>query len=79
MRLECNVGGKEKIARIGIGAALLGTGLLAPIGKPLRIISGVVGTMGLVTGLTSYCPASKAFHRNTCDRVVGDITEEMPA
>ncbi|MEN6520196.1 MAG: DUF2892 domain-containing protein [Armatimonadota bacterium] len=68
MRMECNVGGTDRIARIGIGTALLGTGILAPISKPLKVAAGIAGTVGLVTGLARYCPVSQVFHLNTCSR-----------
>ncbi|MEN6372000.1 MAG: DUF2892 domain-containing protein [Armatimonadota bacterium] len=68
MRMECNVGGADRIARIGIGAALLGTGFLVPISKPLKVAAGIAGTVGLITGLARYCPVSRAFHLNTCSR-----------
>jgi disulfide bond formation protein DsbB len=64
--MECNVGGTDRTARIGLGAALLTTGMLAPIGKPLKIASGILGTISLITGITRYCPINKATGRNTC-------------
>ena len=69
MAVACNVGGIDRTARIGFGAVLLGTGLLAPVGTPLRVASGVLGAVGLVTGLTRYCPVNQAMGRNTCERV----------
>ncbi len=69
MAIECNVGGTDRTARIGFGAALLGAGILAPIGTPLRIVSAVLGTVGLVTGFSRYCPINQAMGRNTCPRV----------
>jgi hypothetical protein len=79
MRMECNVGGADRAARIGIGTALLGTGLLAPISKPLKVAAGVAGTIGLVTGLTRYCPVSHALHLNTCSRAEDKPVDEITA
>lgn len=72
MAIECNVGGKDRIARIGLGAALLGTGIASKISAPIRIAAGVLGTAGLITGLIKYCPVSRAVGLNTCHKVDAD-------
>lgn len=69
MAMECNVGGTDRVARIGIGAALLGTGLLTKLNTPLRVAAGVLGAAGLVTGIIRHCPVSQAIGMNTCHRV----------
>ena len=66
VHMPCNVGGSEKGARIGIGAALLGASVLVPMNKPLRIAAGTLGAIGVITGLTDYCPINQAVHRNSC-------------
>ncbi|HOM73106.1 MAG TPA: DUF2892 domain-containing protein [Armatimonadota bacterium] len=78
MRVECNVGGTDRTTRIGIGAALLGLGLLASMSKPLKIASSVIGAVGLTTGLARYCPVSKALHINTCRTISRPSDVTMP-
>lgn len=77
MQVVCNVGGTDRATRIGIGTALLSTGLFAPIGKPLKVISGVLGAVGLVTGLTRYCPMSQALGRDTCHVEIEEDLEQV--
>ncbi|MHB0999794.1 MAG: YgaP family membrane protein [Armatimonadota bacterium] len=66
VEIPCNVGGTERTTRIGIGTALLGVSFAAPIPKSAKIAAGILGVMGVVTGLAHYCPVSQALHRNTC-------------
>lgn len=65
MQIERNVGGADRITRLGLGAVLLGTGVFTHMSKPARIATGVLGAIGLATGIAKYCPVSKAFHVNT--------------
>ncbi len=67
MDITCNVGGSDRTARIGLGAALIALGLFAPISKPLKLAASIAGVLGLATGITRHCPASSALGRNTCD------------
>lgn len=66
MARECNVGGLDRSLRLGLGTGLLVAGIAAPINKWLKFSAGALGTMGLVTGATHYCPVSKALGKNTC-------------
>lgn len=59
--MKKNVGGIDKIARIVIGAVLVGLVLNSNIG-----VWGWIGIVPLVTGLLNVCPAYKLLGINTC-------------
>lgn len=56
-----NVGGLDKMLRIGAGVVLLLLGLLGPLGW-----WGLVGVVPLVTGLMGNCPVYSLVGLNTC-------------
>ncbi|MDY7116773.1 DUF2892 domain-containing protein [Halomonas sp. SSL-5] len=56
-----NVGGIDRIARIVIGALLIGLALTGVIGA-----WGWIGVLPLATGLFNFCPAYKLLGVNTC-------------
>jgi hypothetical protein len=64
--MKCNVGGRDRTARLGIGSALLAAGILAPMGKAPKLATLLAGATTLLTGLSHYCPASDMFGRSTC-------------
>jgi membrane-associated protease RseP (regulator of RpoE activity) len=59
--MKSNVGGIDKIARIAIGAVLIGLALTGVIGA-----WGWIGVVPLATGLFNFCPAYKLLGVNTC-------------
>ena len=59
--MKSNVGGIDKIARIVLGAALIGLVLTGTIG-----VWGWIGVVPLATGLFNVCPAYKLLGINTC-------------
>lgn len=59
--MQSNVGGIDKLLRIGGGAVLLGLAV-AGIGAPWTFI----GVVPLVTGLVGWCPAYSLFGWSTC-------------
>ncbi|MBB3329556.1 membrane-associated protease RseP (regulator of RpoE activity) [Halomonas campaniensis] len=59
--MKSNVGGIDKIARIVIGALLIGLALTGVIGA-----WGWIGVLPLATGLFNFCPAYSLFGINTC-------------
>ena len=61
MNIKSNVGGADKIARIVIGAVLIGLALTGVIGA-----WGWIGVLPLATGLINFCPAYSIFGINTC-------------
>lgn len=65
-RVSCNVGGADRAVRLGVGATLIGLGIGTHIPKAARIAMGAVGAVGLITGISKYCPVSQALHLNTC-------------
>ena len=58
--MKTNVGGIDKIARIVIGALLIGLALAGAIGA-----WGWIGLIPLATGLFNFCPAWKLLGINT--------------
>ena len=56
-----NVGGFDKIARIVIGAGLIGATVAG-----LLPVWGYVGVVPLLTGLISWCPVYPLMGINTC-------------
>lgn len=61
MKSNVNVGGADKIARIVIGAVLIGLALTGVIGA-----WGWIGVLPLATGLLNFCPAYGLLGINTC-------------
>ncbi|MBE0490219.1 MAG: DUF2892 domain-containing protein [Halomonas sp.] len=59
--MKSNVGGIDKIARIVIGALLIGLALTGAIGA-----WGWIGVLPLATGLFNFCPAYGLLGINTC-------------
>lgn len=59
--MQANVGGVDKILRIGAGVVLIGLGL-AGIGAPWTFI----GVVPLATGLMGWCPLYPLLGLNTC-------------
>lgn len=59
--MKSNVGGIDKIARIVIGAVLIGLALTGTIG-----VWGWIGVLPLATGLFNFCPAYALLGVNTC-------------
>ncbi|MCA1769359.1 MAG: DUF2892 domain-containing protein [Halomonas sp.] len=59
--MKSNVGGVDKIARIVVGAVLIGLALTGVIG-----VWGWIGVVPLATGLFNFCPAYSLLGVNTC-------------
>lgn len=58
--MKQNVGGIDKLARIVLGAILIGLALSGSIG-----VWGWIGILPLATGLFNFCPAYKLLGINT--------------
>jgi hypothetical protein len=52
--MKCNVGGVDRNTRLGVGAALLAVGILAPMGRKQKAATLVAGAAGLLTGFSHY-------------------------
>lgn len=59
--MKANVGGFDKIARIGAGVVLIGLAATDMIGT-----WGWIGVVPLATGLMGWCPAYNLLGMNTC-------------
>ncbi|MFA7291017.1 MAG: DUF2892 domain-containing protein [Rhodocyclaceae bacterium] len=59
--MKANVGGFDKIARIGAGVVLVGLAATGTVG-----IWGWIGLVPLATGLMGWCPAYNLLGMNTC-------------
>ncbi|MCK6405389.1 MAG: DUF2892 domain-containing protein [Rhodocyclaceae bacterium] len=59
--MNANVGGIDKIARIAVGAVLVGLAATGTVG-----VWGWIGVVPLATGLMGWCPAYSLFGMNTC-------------
>ncbi|MCE8024279.1 MULTISPECIES: YgaP family membrane protein [Halomonadaceae] len=59
--MKSNVGGIDKVARIVVGAVLIGLALTGSIGA-----WGWIGVVPLATGLFNFCPAYQLLGINTC-------------
>ena len=59
--MKANVGGFDKIARIGAGVVLLGLAATDMVG-----VWGWIGVVPLATGLMGWCPAYNLLGMDTC-------------
>ncbi len=65
-----NEGTLDRIVRLALGAVLLPAGLLglgALQGSPLGLLAVGLGAIGLVTGLTGFCPTYVLFGISTLE------------
>ncbi len=60
--MKCNVGKKDKIARIILGVVVIGAGVVTGSWW------GAIGLVPLLTGLTGRCPAYRLFGFSTCSK-----------
>ncbi len=72
----CNVGGVDRSARLGLASMLVGLAVLKKIKGHLRIIAGILGVLGLLSGIMRYCPISKILGRNTCEQKPEPLDED---
>ena len=61
--MKLNVGGVDKVIRIALGIALLGSVLL--LEGSVRWV-GLIGIVPLITGLVGYCPLYSLLGIETC-------------
>ena len=59
--MKANVGGLDRMARIGAGVALIALAATGTIG-----VWGWLGVVLLVTGLSGWCPAYLPFGISSC-------------
>ncbi|PCF94197.1 YgaP family membrane protein [Vreelandella nigrificans] len=59
--MKANVGGIDKVARIVVGAVLIGLALTGTVG-----VWGWVGIVPLATGLFNFCPLYPLLGISTC-------------
>jgi DUF2892 family protein len=61
--MKVNVGGTDRVLRIGIGIVLLALAATGTVGW-----WGWLGIVPLATGLAGWCPPYAIFGFSTCDR-----------
>lgn len=59
--MKANVGGLDRVARIGAGVALIALAVTGVVG-----VWGWLGVIPLATGLTGWCPAYLPFGISSC-------------
>lgn len=59
--MQANVGGVDRIARIGVGLVLIALAATGTVG-----VWGWLGVVPLATGLIGWCPAYLPFGLSTC-------------
>ncbi|MFN3886844.1 MAG: DUF2892 domain-containing protein [Aquabacterium sp.] len=59
--MKANVGGIDRVARIGAGVALIALAATGTVG-----VWGWIGVVPLATGLIGWCPAYLPFGLSTC-------------
>jgi len=59
--MKANVGGLDRMARIGAGVALIALAATGTIG-----VWGWIGVVPLATGLSGWCPAYLPFGISSC-------------
>ncbi len=65
--MKKNVGGVDRIFRVGIGFFSLAV-VFTTNDFPLQVIFGVVAVVGLLTAAIGYCPINDKLNRNTAER-----------
>ena len=75
-----NVGILDRIARLTLGTVLLPSGLFwlgGLQGNVLGLVTASLGMLGLVTGLTGFCPLYVPFGINTREKERGFVSRSM--
>lgn len=54
--MKCNVGSKERVIRLSIGAAAAALLFLGHFEGAAKIVLAVVAVVGLASGLLRFCP-----------------------
>ncbi len=65
MKIEKNMGAKDKKARLTAAAVLIVVGLLVNLG-PLESIMFLAAVILIVTSLLNFCPAYTLMGKSTC-------------
>lgn len=77
--MKCNVGSKDRIARLVVGVALLIIGLAVPMATVLQTLVFVVAAIALVTGVVRFCPVNALLGINTCKQAdKSDAVRRVP-
>ena len=64
--MTCNVGGKDKTARLILGAVLVGFAFLGSPGSAVQIVLLVIAAMAFVTAFVGFCPLNRMLGIDTC-------------
>jgi len=66
MKIECNVGGTERIVRLVLGIIFVAGSFYFLLPGAAQIIGYAIGVIALLTAITRYCPLNSAMGRNSC-------------
>ena len=61
--MKANVGGIDRVLRIGVGIALIGLAVTGKVG-----VWGWIGIVPVITGTFRFCPAYKIGVISTCNK-----------
>ena len=64
--MKCNVGGRDRMFRLILGAVLVVLNLLGVLSGTLAIIAWVIAAIAIITALVRFCPANSLLGINTC-------------
>jgi hypothetical protein len=77
---DCNVGGTDRILRMGVGFGLLGAAWLTPnLSRWARIGMLLAAAEAIYTGVTRHCPISEALGYSTCGTASAPLLGETLA
>jgi hypothetical protein len=65
MKFDVNVGKKDQMIRLGVGALLILLALVGVIGS----WGYLLGLVGVATGFLRFCPGYKVLKMDTCEKV----------
>lgn len=72
MNFQVNEGPLDRLARIVLGLGLFAAAAAGLFAAPVLYVALLFGTIGLVTGLTGFCPTYSLFGISTLPKSAGD-------
>ena len=68
--MRCNVGGRDRAARLILGTVLFLAAVLSPVDLGWKISLVALAAVVLLTGLSAYCPLNHVLGINTCTKTL---------